>query len=215
MSQIADKMQHGPKVAAKEKLLEAGLRLITSRTPLTSRALAAEAKVNHAMINYYFGGLGELLDLLVDRCIEELQLMMAPELEKMDTAARAGNKEAAKQALRELLSILSGPQGARLINALTQPQPGAGSSVYPRVMNSVLNPMHKSFNLLLENFRGIPAGSLKCSVLGQLMIAECMAFFRGGGVVLKELGQKTFTPEQLLEINEITFDSLRDKAGLG
>lgn len=214
MIQSATKIQSPSKMAAKEKLLEAGMRLITGRSPLTSRALAAEAQVNHAMINYHFGGLGELLDLLIDRCIEELRLMMLPELEKMEIAAALNDKGGAKAALKALLSILSGPQGAKLLSALTQPQPGAGTGVYPRVMKAVLQPMHKSFNALLSNFRGIPETSLKCSVLGQLMIAECMAFFRGGGVVLAGLGQNEFSPDQLAEINTITFASLCSKAGL-
>lgn len=166
------------------------------------------------MINYHFGGLGELLDLLVDQCISELRLMLAPKLEKMEEAATHKDHAAAKVALKALLNILSGPQGARLLNALTQPQPNTGTGIYPRVMAAVLMPMHKAFNSLLVHFRGLQDGSLECSVLGQLMIAECMAFFRGGGVVLAELGQERFTPDQVIEINEITLGSLCMKAGL-
>lgn len=214
MTQIAQTVPAPAKAAAKEKLIAAGLRLISGRTPLTSRVLAAEAQVNHAMINYHFGGLGELLDLLAERCIEELRLLLAPELDKLEQAAACGDKGAAKAALRGLLGILSGPQGARLLSALTQPQPGAGRSVYPRVMEAVLKPMHKSFSALLARFRGGRAGSLDRAVLGQLMIAECMAFFRGGGVVLEQLGQTEFTPAQVEEINATILESLCAKAGL-
>lgn len=199
---------------AKEKLIEAGLALIGERTTITSRGLAQAAQVNHAMINYHFGSLGNFIDTIADRCITELRNLMLPELKRMEHAADTKDKNIARVAIENLLAILSGPQGAKLLTALTQPQPASHSGSYPKVMRTVLQPMHQGFTSLLVAFREVERNSLECGVLGQLMIAECMAFFRGGGVVLANLGQKKFNDEQVLEINQIILFSLCRKIGI-
>ncbi len=205
--------------ASKLRLLEAGIKLFTQNAGqgLTSRELAREAKVNHALINYHFGGMAELLNAVVDRCIQDLQDMLLPELERFGETVRAEPREKAPDLLREhmavLLGVLSGPKGEALLKALSGPDSAMLRGVYARFSDHVLQPMHLAFATVAAKLRDVPERSLEASVLAQLMVAEAMAFFRGGRLVLAHLGLDGFNPSDREAIGRIAAEALCRTAG--
>ena len=80
MTQIISRRR---KPNAKDRLLTAGLRLFTdpSKNGLTSRQIAQEAKVNHALIAYHYGNVANLMDAVLDRCLADLQQQNKPHLD--------------------------------------------------------------------------------------------------------------------------------------
>ncbi len=205
--------------ASKLRLLEAGVKLFTQNAGqgLTARELAREAKVNHALINYHFGGVAELLNAVVERCIRDLQVLLLPELEDFGAVIRSASREETPALLRAhlavLMEVLSGPKGEALLKALSGPDSAVLRGVYARFSDHVLQPMHLAFAAVAAKLRDVPESSLEASVPAQLMVAQTMAFFRGGRLVLAHLGQAGFSPNDRQAIVRITADALCRTAG--
>lgn len=205
--------------ASKLRLIEAGVRLFTRQAGkgLTTRELAREAKVNHALISYHFGGVSELMEAVVDRCIDELRALFIPQLEKFELRVReAGPGQMLpllREHMRELFGILAGPQGTALLKAFGNPDSAALRGVYGRFSDQVLQPLHRSFAVTAARMKGIPEHSLEAAVLGQCMTAQCMAFFRGARPVLAHLGKEVFTADDMLEVSRIVAEALSRTAG--
>ena len=208
------------KAGAKARLIDAGVRLFTlnSGQTLTSRVIASEAKVNHALINYHFGSVSELMDAVVERCIQELCAMLLPELKAFGNCIAETPMLRMPDILREklplLLGILSGPKGAALLAALSNSDSPASKGVYPKFSEGVLQPLHETFVKLAAKLRGVPEDSLEAAVLAQFMVAQCMAFFRGGTLVRRHLGWSEFKPADLEEIGRFAVQALCRTAGL-
>ncbi len=205
---------------SKIRLIEAGVRLFTSdagKNP-TTRELASEAGVNHALISYHFGGMADLMDAVVERCLHDLRALFVPELEQFVTRTRLAEAAELPPLLREytarLLAILAGPKGAALLRALSSPESAALRGVYSRLSDQVLDPLHHSFAVAAAKARGVPEESLEAAVLAQCMTAQCMSFFRGARPVLHQLGKETFTEAELGQISRIVAEALCRTAGM-
>lgn len=205
--------------ATKQRLIEAGVRLFTrqpGKEP-TTRELAREAKVNHALISYHFGGVSELLGAVVDYCIADLRALFMPQLERFSQRIREADPAdmlpLLEEHTRELFRILAGPQGTALLKAFGNPDSAALRGVYGRFSALVLQPLHHSFALTAAKMRGIPEHSLEAAVLGQCMTAQCMAFFRGARPVLDLLGKEAFTAQDMRDVARIVAGALCRTAG--
>ena len=207
--------------ATKTRLIEAGVRLFTRQAGkgLTIRELAREAKVNHALISYHFGGVSELMVEIVDRCIHDLRALFAPQVEKFEQQVRGaapdGISPLLHEHMRQLFDILAGPQGMALLQAFGNPDSAALRGVYGLFSEQVLQPLHHSFAVAAAKVRGIDERSLEAAVLAQCMTAQCMAFFRGARPVLAHLDKREFTPEDREEISRIVAESPSKTAGAG
>ncbi len=205
---------------AKARLIEAGVRLFTggSGKNLTTRELALEAGVNHALISYHFGGMADLMAAVVERCIQDLRALFVPETEAFGARAREAAPEDLPPLLRayaaKLLAILAGPEGAALLRALSSPEASALLGVYGRFSDQILDPLHHSFAVVAARARGIAEDSLEAVVLAQCMVAQGMAFFRGARPVLHHLGKEAFTEDESRRISRIVADALCRTAGL-
>lgn len=205
---------------SKIRLLEAGVRLFTRNAGegVTVRELAREAKVNSALVSYHYGGLAELMDAVVDRCIQDLRGMFIPLVENFEKQMQDAAPENIPPLLREhveaLLGILAGPKGMALLRALGSPESGSLRGVYSRFTESVLQPLHHSFAAAVAGARGIPPESLEAAVLAQCMIAQCMAFFRGARPVLALTGKESFTSDDKREISRLVAEALCRTAGV-
>jgi AcrR family transcriptional regulator len=205
---------------SKALLLEAGVRLFTAvggKSP-TIREVAAEAGVNHALISYHFGGMAGLMDAVIDHCIQELRAMFIQEQERFLAQVRGSDAPALPGIMRgyalNLLTILSGPKGAALLRALSSPEAFAVRDVYGRFSENILVPLHHSFAVLVARARGSAEDALETVVLAQCMLAQGMAFFRGGWPVLRSLGKAAFTDDEVRRISEIVAEALCRTAGL-
>ena len=205
--------------ASKTRLVEAGVRLFTTKSGApTTREIAREAGVNHALISYHFNGVAELMDAVVERCIQDLRNMFLPVLEEFEKRIREAVPQDMPGIVRAhvdaLFAILYGPQGEALLRALSRPESAALRGVYGRFSAQVLEPLHHSFALVAAKAGDIPEGSLESAVLAQCMIAQCMAFFRGARPVLAHLGKESFTAEDMREISRIAGDAVCRTAGI-
>ncbi len=205
---------------SKIRLIEAGVRLFTSeagRSP-TTRELAAEAGVNHALISYHFGGMADLMEAVVERCIHDLRGMFVPELEMFEARVSKSAPEELAPLLHEctarLLAILAGPKGAALLRALSSPESSAVHGIYGRFSDQVLEPLHHAFAAAAAKARGVPEESLEAVVLAQCMLAQGMSFFRGARPVLHRLGKESFADGEMREISRIVAGALCRTAGM-
>lgn len=207
--------------ATKTKLIEAGVRLFTRQKGkgLTSRELAKEARVNHALISYHFGGMAELMAEVVERCIQDLRAEFLPQVERFEHAVRCAEADSVNVLLQEyvqvLFDILAGPDGETLLKAFSSPESAVLQGVYGRFAEQVLRPLHHSFAVASAKVRGIDEQGLEAAVLGQCMTAQCMAFFRGASTVLAYLEKKSFTAKDNEDISRIVAESLSRTASLG
>lgn len=90
-----------PNESVKEQLIQAAIKLLTeSKDPgkITARQIVCEAKVNLAMINYYFNSKDELINLAVGKIIEK----RADSLKEINRKAIP-----AKQKLVEFITTMS------------------------------------------------------------------------------------------------------------
>ncbi len=205
---------------SKIRLIEAGVRLFTGepgKSP-TTRELASAAGVNHALISYHFGGMADLMEAVMERCIHDLRDMLVPELEEFESRVRGAAPPALPPLVHEyaarLLRILAGPRGAALLRALASPESAALRGVYSRFSDQVLAPLHHAFAATAAKARGVPEDSLEAVVLAQCMAAQCMAFFRGARPVLHRLGKKAFSDGEMRRICPIVADALCRTAGI-
>lgn len=219
---MSDSVSYLPKkrpAASKTRLIEAGVRLFTRQEGrgLTIREVAREAKVNHALISYHFGGISELMAEIVDHCMQDLRALLVPVLTRFEEQVRQAPPDQMGALMREhldkLFDILAGPQGKALLRAFGNPDSAVLRGVYGRFSEQVLEPLHHSFAVAAAKTRGIEEASLETAVLAQCMTAQCMAFFRGARPVLTHLGKEEFTAEDRAAINRIVADSLSRTAG--
>jgi AcrR family transcriptional regulator len=70
----SDRALDGPREAARSALLDAAERLLVEEghAGITTRKLAAEARVNHGLVHYYFGSVEELLFQAMERYTDRL-----------------------------------------------------------------------------------------------------------------------------------------------
>ena len=206
--------------ASKLRLIEAGVRLFTRQAGegFTIRELAREARVNHALVSYHFGGMSGLMAEVVDRCIEELRTLFLPLLENFEQQVRETPPDRMQPLLRDhmrrLFGILGGPKGMALLRAFASPSASSVPGVYSRFSAQVLEPLHHAFAVAAAKMRGIEETSLEAAVLAQCMTAQCMAFYRGARPVLAHMGKDSFTEEDQEEIGRIVADSLIRTAGM-
>lgn len=205
--------------ATKSRLIEAGVRLFTQHAGVkfTTREIAREAKVNHALISYHFRSMSELMKTVVEQCIDDLREELVPLMERLVAYAHETrpNQEPLSllEYVRDLFGILTGPSGAALLKAFANPDSAALRGVYGHFSERVLTPLHHTFAVIAAKAGGISEQSLEASVLAQCMTAQCMAFFRGARPVLMHLGKESFSSEDIEEISRIVSEALTRTAG--
>lgn len=112
---------------AKERLLDAGLRLVAScsHEPITTRRLAEEAGVNHALIAYHYGGMPQLMQAVREQSLKDLDALVVPEIAyfaKCLAAAGKGKRKALfEDACTRLVTVLQKIRHPALLHALSTP----------------------------------------------------------------------------------------------
>ena len=109
---------------AKDRLMQAGIKLFISKdfSEISSRALAQEAGLNHALIKYYYGSVGELMDEVIDSCLLQLQGEISPPIEKLNDIITNFDIRLQNDlllSLKDLVVILNGSKSSQLIKAFT------------------------------------------------------------------------------------------------
>lgn len=179
---------------AKNRLLDAGVRLFLSseNESITTRMIAKEAQANHALIAYHYGSVTQLMEAVVEKCLEDLREQIVPDLEafqevmkEADTATLATQFE---QSFIKVINALQGEKSAALLQALTSPDARLVKDAYLRFTNTITQPLFKAFVDFVAKAQKRSKTELEVAVLAQLLMSQSMAFFRGGSLVKKHLG---------------------------
>lgn len=228
---------------AKERLLEAGLRLVASCThePITTRRLAEEAGVNHALIAYHYGGMPQLMQAVREQSLKDLHELVVPEIAYFQKCMAAAGKDRRRalfeDACTRLVTVLQKVRHPALLHALSTPNAecvlacSAGSSalcaaacvdVYPYFVDTIARPLFTCFVDFLTAAHGDSgdsggagtADALGIAVQAQLLLSQTLAFLQHGALVKKHLAMTDFDLEQQDSITRTVVRNLLRSAGI-
>lgn len=177
MSELAHKTN--ARSVAEEALLDAAERLLVEvgYAGVTTRALAAEAGVNHGLVHYYFGSvenlLARVLERFTDRMIERQRALYAsdePFLDKWRTAMRYLVEDDEYQKvwwelqalawnrpeLRERVALVNAAWRDVLREAFAEPRERYGLAIPLEALVSLVTTFNEG--IILERLSGITAG---------------------------------------------------------
>ncbi|SNS07553.1 transcriptional regulator, TetR family [Humidesulfovibrio mexicanus] len=201
------------------KLIEAGTWLFAEHNghEVSNRRLAAEAKVNHAMINYHFGSREGLLDAIFSHCLQKWKEIILPLLEAAETRI-GGGKDALAAAVRELvdgvIAAITGKQSGRFLAVLLNDDLTTPKKYYDRLFNEVLAPFHRTASRIAAEAKGLKPEAFESLVLGQAIVAQCMTFFRGRVLLLPRLKWPDLEGDKHLLISRPLGDAIVASLGL-
>ncbi len=190
--------------ATRNLLIDVGMRLLLriGCCNLSCRKVAQEAKVNHALLHYHFGGLGGLVEAVFERCTRKLGERILPALREFDAELERTEPAEVRAFIRTYIPLLmkafSGDESKAFITLLTSRRAHTGQA-YDLLRTQILMPLHNSCARLVSRARNIPYEALETGILAQLVLTQLMAFFRGGSPVCAHMGW-TAIPEGTQEI---------------
>lgn len=204
----------------KEELVKAGVRLVKSpvRDRITGRMIAKEAKLNHALISYHFGGLEQLLEAVFDACIDEIHVRLLPLLNSfkndIEMATPLEYKELLKRNISSLITVLNSSESTEIFRATASSYTRAPKGLYPRISEDILAPIFEVFCFFIRKVRAEGEDPFETAILAQLMLAHCMAFFRGGALVNRYMGWHSSNKERQAKIVDISVEKMLNMIGL-
>lgn len=213
MKSPASKTKEDPR----QRLIDAGLEIFGTHgfEGATTRMLAAEAGVNQAAIPYYYGGKEGLYQAVVSYIAENAGRFMLPVTEKITAAIQHNEltEEAAVDLLVEQLSAFiqlvgrgeSRRWGRIIIREQMQPT-RAFDIIYDRVIRRV----HEACAGLVGRILGIPPDSEAAVIRAHSVMGQAMIFQAARETILRRLGRKEFTPEDIKAIRDILEDQIRN-----
>ena len=196
-------------------LLQAGVKLFTSgaASSMTSRDVAREANVNHALIAYHFDSFPSFMERVFSLCLEELRRELQPVIDRIADITASSPREALGDnvccAAKRLVEALNGAKGSALLAAILAYGNAAGPDVYTRFSETVTKPLFTVFVECAAKARRVEKNSVEAGVLAQLLMSQAMAFFRGAGIMREHLNWGKLERCHLDQISEIFCDSLR------
>jgi len=201
------------------RLIEAGTWLFAEHNghEVSNRRLAAEAKVNHAMINYHFGSREGLLDAIFSHCLLKWKETILPLLAAAE-ARLGGDRQTLAQAVRQLvdgvIAAITGKESGRFLAVLLNDDLTTPKKYYDRLFTEVLAPFHRTASRIAAEARGLKPEAFESLVLGQAMVAQCMTFFRGRILLLPRLKWPDLDGEKSLLISRPLGDAIVASLGL-
>lgn len=225
MSSSEEALDHGvvrqdPRSNETQKLLvDATIRLLDdgASTSLTARGIASLAGVNHALVAYHFGGLENLMKTAFTQCADALGKDFSELLGAFDAEIEEAHADTlasvSRSHLTTLLQALANKDARRFLTLLTGKH-NYGLSAYSLLQERLLTPLHKVFSHLSAKALQVDAQSLEAAVTGQVVLAQVMAFFRGGGSVAQFMGWKTVPEQYHAVVDRIAVDAILRTLGL-
>ncbi len=219
MKDIKPMNSNSPKSSKEDprhRLIDAGLEIFGTHgfEGATTRMLAGKAGVNQAAIPYYYGGKEGLYHAVIAYIAENAGRFMLPVTEKI-TAALTGHDltdEAAVDLLVEQLSAFirlvgqgeSRRWGRIIIREQVQPTQ-AFDIIYDRVIRRV----HEACAGLIGRVLDISPDSKAAIIRAHSVVGQAMIFQAARETILRRLGRKEFTPEDIEMIRNIVEDQIR------
>ncbi|MUM78516.1 DUF1956 domain-containing protein [Pseudodesulfovibrio sp. F-1] len=203
------------------RLIAAGAKLFSEHTSheVSNRALAKEAGVNHAAINYYFGSRDGLCEAIFGHCLTQWKAIMLPLVEQIDN--RIGESSdpedlarIAHDLVRGMISAITGKEGTRFLRVLFNEGLIKPRELNRRMFQDVIRPFHAVATRLAAAARGLPPEDMESMVLGQAIVAQCMTFFRGRVLLRPRLDLKALDQGRAEQIADILSRSVCASLGL-
>lgn len=201
------------------RLIEAGAWLFAEHNghEVSNRRLAAQAKVNHALINYHFGSREGLLEAIFTHCLEKWKEIILPLLQSAE-ARLGGDRAALAQAVRDLvdgvIAAITSRESGRFLAVLLNDDLTTPRKYYDRLFSEVLAPFHRTASRIAAEARGIKPEAFESLVLGQALVAQCMTFFRGRVLLLPRLKWPDLDGEKSRIISRPLGDAIVASLGL-
>ncbi len=179
------------KTGAREKLIATGMQLLAEDKgeKVSNRMLAKAANVNHANINYHFRNREGLNKAILETALEKWNACFAHVLEKTGKAVEQAGREDMEPVVREfiadVLNVLTSEKSSRFLAVLFNGKLEQPEQTFRQMFSRVLNPFYKIANKIVAKCKGISEDDIQCIILGQVIIAQCMTFFRGQILVLQ------------------------------
>jgi len=186
----------------KQRLVETGIKLFAELNghEVSNRRLAKEAKVNHAMINYHFGSRDGLCEAIFTRALEEWSDVILPILNKAESALiTTGSKKELETTVCELvksvLLAVTGKESSKFLAVLLNEDLTTPEHHFDRLFDEILAPFHTVAAKLAAKASGKAEDDIECIIMGQIIVAQCMTFFRGRVLLLRKTG--TVVPDEV------------------
>ena len=203
------------------RLIDAGTKLFSERISheVSNRALAKEAGVNHAAINYYFGSREGLCEAVFGHCLDRWKAIMLPIVEQADTrlAQQPGREDLAhiaRELIHGMIAAITGEEGTQFLRVLFNEGLVKPRELNRRMFQDVIHPFHIVCTRLAAEARGLPSDDLESMILGQSIVAQCMTFFRGRVLLRPRLDWKALELNRAEQIANILSRSILASLGL-
>jgi AcrR family transcriptional regulator len=201
---------------AKERLLQAGVEIFSRYgfEGATTRRLASAAQVNLATILYYFGGKEEYYLAVARHIADTIKEGQEPTLGPLGRALAGPNPS--PDELADLLIAHIASKADFLLRPETQPM-GLfilREQVFP---SQALDIFHEEFILptidiccgVVGVILGIDPHGPEAAIRGQALFGEMLTFFTSKATLLRRLGTKEFTEEQVAMVVEVVTGHIR------
>jgi AcrR family transcriptional regulator len=199
---------------AREKLLQAAIDLFGMRgfDGVSTRAIAARARVNIAGIAYQFGGKEELYRACTEYIAETVHArLVAGALQDTAGLHRLAPAEAVA-ALRAVISrfarfLLAAPELDRFARIVVREQMDPTPAFEP-LYRLVFEPMHTRLCALWAAATGSDPGSEDVKLKVFTIISQLMFFRIARTAALRRLGWQAIGPDELARIEAVVMESL-------
>jgi TetR/AcrR family transcriptional regulator, regulator of cefoperazone and chloramphenicol sensitivity len=177
----------------------------------TTKAIAAEAGANQALISYYFGGKEGLYRAVVEHIVDSIGARMRPVAARVESERRAiesrGGNEAVSQRYFELLcrlldafvDLLTSEESAAWAKIIVreQQEPSAAFDVlYGRVQGRLLEQAAG----LVARIGGRAAPSAADRLTALAVVGQVLVFRMARATALRFLGWETLRPQEIARI---------------
>ncbi len=176
---------------AREKLITTGMKLLMEDKgeKVSNRMLARAANVNHANINYHFRNREGLNKAILETVLEKWNACFAHILEKTGEAVEQADKSNMEPIVREfvaeVLTVLISEKSSRFLAILFNGKLEQPEQTFRQMFSKVLNPFYQLANKIVAKSKGLDEDDINCIIHGQLIVSQCMTFFRGRVLLLQ------------------------------
>ncbi len=155
----------------------------------SNRMLAKAANVNHANINYHFRNREGLNKAILETALEKWNNCFAHILEKTKNAVEQTDKTEMEPVIREfiadVLTVLTSEKSSRFLAVLFNGKLEQPEKTFRQMFSKVLHPFYQITNKIVAKCKGMSEDDINCIIHGQIIVAQCMTFFRGRVLVLQ------------------------------
>ena len=206
------KPQDAKAADTRDALIAAGLKLFGENgfDGTSTRAIANEAKVNSAMIAYYFGSKEGLRQACAEWIVSSIEAVtgsvpVPPPGKLTPDAALA----AMEQTLRAMVSFIIAGDGARPIVGFMMREVLQPSKTLDHIYDGVIRPVHMRMCVLWGAATGADPESPRTRLAVFTMFGQMLYFRIGREIVVKRMGWEDVTVGEANQIGEVLAANLR------